>query len=36
LRKGSKRRPAGFIHGKDLRADEMAQMMSDAESRDDE
>jgi hypothetical protein len=36
LRKGSKRRPAGFIHGKDLRADEMAQLMSDAESGDDE
>jgi hypothetical protein len=31
LRRGSKRRPAGFIHGKDLRTDEMIQMMSEGE-----
>jgi len=31
LRKGSKKRPAGFIHGKDLRAEEMAQLMADAD-----
>ena len=27
LRAGSKRRPAGFIHGKDLRAEELASLM---------
>jgi hypothetical protein len=36
LRRGSKRRPAGFIHGKDLRAEEMIQMMSEGELEDDE
>lgn len=36
LRKGSKRRPAGFIHGKDLRADEMVQMMSEGELEEDD
>ena len=36
LRKGSKRRPAGVIHGKDLRADEMVQMMSEGELEEDE
>jgi hypothetical protein len=34
LRRGSKRRPAGFIHGRDLRADEMIQMMSEGELQD--
>jgi len=28
LRRGSKSRPAGFIHGKDLRAEEMSQLMA--------
>jgi hypothetical protein len=36
LRRSSKRRPAGFIHGKDLRPEEMVQMMSEGELRDDE
>ncbi len=31
LRRGSKRPPAGFIHGKELRADEMIQLMSEGE-----
>jgi hypothetical protein len=31
LRRGSKRRPAGFIHGKDVRAEELLQMMSEGE-----
>jgi hypothetical protein len=28
LRERSKRRPAGFVHGKDLRAEEMAELLS--------
>jgi hypothetical protein len=28
LRRGSKRRPAGFIHSKDLRSEEMAALVS--------
>ena len=28
LSRGSKRRPAGFIHGKDLRAEEMSLLMA--------
>lgn len=34
LRRGSKRRPAGFIHGKDLRTEEMARLMSEADDDD--
>jgi hypothetical protein len=36
LRRGSKRRPAGFVHGRDLRAEEAIQMMSEGELADDE
>lgn len=35
LRRGSKRRPAGFIHGRDLRAEEMVRMMSEGELEED-
>lgn len=31
LRRGSKQRPAGFIHGKDLRIEEIADLMSAAD-----
>ena len=38
LRRASKRRPAGFIHGKDLREEEMANLMGmdDDEEKDEE
>ena len=29
LRRGTKQRPAGFVHGRDLRAEEIAQMMGE-------
>jgi len=31
LRAGTKRRPAGFIHGKDLRSEELATLMTEAD-----
>ena len=36
LSRGSKRRPAGFIHGKDLRAEEMSRLMAGGDIDDDE
>jgi len=34
LRPGSRKRPAGFVRGSDLQAQEFAEMMSDARTRD--
>jgi hypothetical protein len=31
LRGGTKRRPAGFIHGRDLRSEELATLMAEAD-----
>jgi hypothetical protein len=36
LRRGSKRRQAGFIHGKDLRSEELACLMANIDPEDDE
>jgi hypothetical protein len=36
LREPSKRRPAGFVHGKDLRAEEMADLMTGGDLEADE
>ena len=36
LRKGSKNRPAGFIHGKELRMEEMSQLMTGGDDDDDD
>jgi hypothetical protein len=36
LRRGSQSRPAGFIHGRDLRAEEMARLIADSEIDDEE
>ena len=35
LRRGSKRRPAGFVHGRDLQAEEIYRFASEADSEDD-
>lgn len=36
LRRGSKSRPAGFVHGKDLREEEMSRLMADCEIDDED